>query len=82
MNSMLHLQNWSHTADELDSCEFKAGYAWGITGGIQLVLLPHDPFAQELTLDFESGPGSHPRTVRSQDLGNTLAEDFFAKSRS
>jgi hypothetical protein len=68
MNSMLHLQNWSHTADELDSCEFKAGYAWGITGGIQLVLLPHDPFAQELALDFESGPGSHPKTCKVSRL--------------
>jgi hypothetical protein len=36
--------------------------AWGIAGGIQLDRRTVDVCAQHLTLDFESGPGSHFHT--------------------
>ena len=45
---------------------------WGIAGGIRLVGRPQDKRAQALTIDFESGPGSHPRKVYSGYIGNGL----------
>ena len=42
------------------------------------------PTCALMHLRFISNParGAIQRRVRSQDFGNTLAEDFFAKSRS
>jgi hypothetical protein len=68
----------SSAAEAAGAVSLWLGYRWGI-----LLVQPRDNLRpQELTTDFESGPGSHPKTVRSQDFGNTLAGCFFAKSRS
>src|SRR6188474_1555062 len=44
--------------------EFQVRAKWGTCGGVQLVHARGDMCAQDLTIDFESGPGSHPNILQ------------------
>jgi hypothetical protein len=46
----------------LEHARMQRVHAWGIAGGTRVVRRATDLSAQDLTMELESGPGSHPGT--------------------